>query len=368
MNFDTSKKNDDRSQISPGFTLVELLVVIAIIGVLIALLLPAVQAARESARRTQCQSQLKQLALGCMNTHDVHGHFPTGGWGWFWAGDPDRGAGKQQPGGWIYNVLPYIEQAQLHQLGSDGQPDVITAGQRAGAARLIETPFPLIICPSRRGTTSHVIADQLVDRFYNADPPTEAGRADYAANSGTYFNQVGGSDVTGAGNGGGPRSLDDDRFKWIDDLLDLRKQSDRLDGIFSQRSVIKIAQITDGTSNTLMLGEKAHFPTAYESGESGGDNETWCTGFNNDLYRGMIGRVFPNGLFLGGPRSDSSAEGEQASRDNTHMKAFGSAHPASWHGALCDGSVRGLSYEMDPFVAKRLANRFDGKVIDATEL
>ena len=71
----------------------ELLVVIAIIGVLVALLLPAIQAAREAARRNQCMSQIKQLALGCLNTHDTQKHFPTGGWGWGWVGDPDRGFG-----------------------------------------------------------------------------------------------------------------------------------------------------------------------------------------------------------------------------------------------------------------------------------
>ncbi len=348
-----------------GFTLVELLVVIAIIGVLVALLLPAVQAARESARRSQCQSQLKQLALGCLNTHDVAGHFPTGGWGWFWTGDADRGYGEEQPGGWIYNILPFIEQAQLHQLSSDGDPDVITPQQRAGAARIIETPFPLIVCPSRRGTTTHAISPGLVDKFWNADPPAEAGRADYAANSGTWYNQ--GGDLGSAG--GGPSTLDDNDFRWLIIALEGRGVTERLDGIMHQRSEITIARVTDGTSNTLLIGEKAHNAEQYETGESGGDNETWCTGFNNDVYRGMIGN-YREGRPVPAPWAPipDVQQVRQISDSGAFGRNFGSAHTAVWYAALCDGSVHGISYDADPLVLKSLANRADGNVIDFEQL
>ena len=145
----------DRGRSRRGFTLVELLVVIAIIGILVALLLPAVQAAREAARRTTCQNQIKQLALGAINHHDTHKHFPTGGWGWFWVGDPDRGYGKDQPGGWIYNTLTYMEQGALHDMGSDGDPVAVPRDQRSAASYVLQTPIDFMNCPSRRASRTY---------------------------------------------------------------------------------------------------------------------------------------------------------------------------------------------------------------------
>src|SRR5579863_4475370 len=105
------------SSIRRGFTLVELLVVITIIGILIALLLPAVQAARESARRIQCENNLKQLSLGMLDFESENKRFPSGGWGYCWVGDPDRGLSPpNQPGGWQFQILPYIEQKNLFSL------------------------------------------------------------------------------------------------------------------------------------------------------------------------------------------------------------------------------------------------------------
>src|SRR6188768_1267313 len=101
-----------------GFTLVELLVVIAIIGILVALLLPAVQAAREAARRNQCTNNLKQISIGVQNHESALKMLPSSGIGYQWVGDPNFGSGRKQPGGWIYNVLPYIEEQAIHDMGA----------------------------------------------------------------------------------------------------------------------------------------------------------------------------------------------------------------------------------------------------------
>ncbi len=107
-----------------AFTLVELLVVIAIIGILIALMLPAIQVAREAGRRISCANHFKQLGLACLNHVNQQDWYPTGGWGWDWVGDPNRGFGQAQPGGWAYNILPFMEFHSVHDEG---------LGQRSGA-------------------------------------------------------------------------------------------------------------------------------------------------------------------------------------------------------------------------------------------
>jgi prepilin-type N-terminal cleavage/methylation domain-containing protein len=142
-----SKSDGNRA----AFTLVELLVVIAIIAVLIALLLPAVQAAREAARRTECQNHLKQIGLAVQNHISAQKIFPTGGWSYYWVGDPDRGFDKRQCGGWAYNILPWLEEKQIHDAGKGMSYQGSDSGQKSQAlGRMMGMAARTFLCPTRR--------------------------------------------------------------------------------------------------------------------------------------------------------------------------------------------------------------------------
>ena len=163
-----------------AFSLIELLVVITIMGILTGLLLPAVQAAREAARQLQCQNNLKQWGLAALNHESATGRLPTGGWSWEWIGDPDRGNDHRQPGGWIYNVLPYIDQQPLHDLQSG--KGVGSLERLAAATQMIQTPLPVMNCPTRRPAVLYPVWSDSA--YYRAGGAAAAGQHGHPAGPG----------------------------------------------------------------------------------------------------------------------------------------------------------------------------------------
>lgn len=331
---------------SSGFTLVELLVVITIIGILIALLLPAVQAAREAARRMQCTNHLKQLALGCLTHEENHGFLPTGGWNNHWQGDPDRGFDRRQCGGWIYNILPYVEQPSMHDMGAGRS----VADKKPDFARVAQTVLPALFCPSRRDATLYP-STVSGSTPYNCAPITTSARTDYAANSGTSDRPPFTFCWPEKSEDGDPSFTDAPGFIWPCSAETLTN------GVIYTRSMTAIADVKDGTSNTYLLGEKYLDPDKYSDGKDTADNKPPYSGYDWDHNRWAVcsgsgaamtcKALYPDTPGLGG-----------------YYDSFGSAHSGALNMAFCDGSVRSIGYNIEGRVHGFFCQRDDGFPVD----
>jgi prepilin-type N-terminal cleavage/methylation domain-containing protein/prepilin-type processing-associated H-X9-DG protein len=322
-----------------AFTLVELLVVITIIGILIALLLPAVQAAREAARQAQCKNHLKQLALGCLHHEQQHGFFPTSGWGYTWAGDASRGFTVDQPGGWLYNILPYIEQQALHDMDLSGNTDAEKANLRAV---VVQTPVETFFCPTRRTTMLLPYQRDIMSYVYVnvANSVKMIARCDYAAcagatNDGTTINTP--PATLNQGDALTPKQW------WLLYVGTTRTTS----GVFSRHFTCKMVDIPDGLSNTYLCGEKYCMPDTYDTGTFYADDQGWNAGYDYDVCRWTSYQPYPD--------TPGAAYG----------LVFGSAHMNGFQMAFCDGSVQMMNYTIDPKVHLYLGDRNDGQTIDA---
>ena len=284
-----------------AFTLVELLVVIAIIGVLMALLLPAVQAAREAARGAQCKNNLRQIGLALHNYHDIHGRLPPG-----WIGNAPEGV----PGwGWTVSILPQIEQQPLHDnLIRRNLPISDPINQ---AAR--ETIIPVLLCPS----------DPHPKRFKLATGAEEEAEDQphlHSVDEGTPMFEVSRSNYVGVF---GTNEVEDEPANG--------------DGSFYFLSNTRFSDITDGLSNTLIMGERhARFGGSMWQGVVPTANEAMVRVVG-------VGDHTPNHI-------------------NHHFDDFTSYHPGGVHFVGGDGSVRRFNDTIDVKVYQALLTRAGGEV------
>ena len=333
-----------------AFTLVELLVVIAIIALLLALLLPAVQGVRESGRLVQCRNNLRQIGIAATQHTATHRHLPTGGWGWGWIGDPDRGFNHRQPGGWVFTVLPFLEQEPLFS----SQSGLTGTARSAAGATLVSTPLAAFHCPSRRAVRTYPHWRTSQGYFTAAGTPAVA-KSDYAANGGdrSFYPRAGGLWNPDCGNPDcGPPAIPADadlaRFTEATNMNPAAQPT----GVVFVMSAISPDGVLDGLSNTLLAGEKSLNPDWYATGQSAGDNETMYVGVNAETIRAAG---------WGGPP-------QQDRRGVEAGNGFGSAHSDQMVTVRCDGSVHMTSYDVDPTTFSRLASRRDGQAIDPSGL
>lgn len=303
-----------------AITLLECLIAIAAIALLIQLLLPTIQAAREASRQNTCQNNLQQIGLACARHVEATGRFPSGGWGLLWAGDPDRGNDSTQPGGWIFSLLPFMEHESLHAQGV-GQ----MAEQKLMSIKSVcQTPLNELICPSRRPLAIYPCDDAPILR--NADWHRFGAKSDYAANAGEHYLEK----------FEGPVSLaegDAMEYAWPD--------TSEMSGIVYLRSEVRPAGVVDGLSNTYFVGEKYIDASCYFDSEDVGDARPMYIGFDNDTIRWSTT-----------PKRDKAGTARPLS--------FGSAHTDRCHFLYCDGSVRAVGFEIDAAVARTQGNRNDG--------
>jgi prepilin-type N-terminal cleavage/methylation domain-containing protein len=297
---------------SRGFTLIELLVVIAIIAILVALLLPAVQQAREAARRTQCKNNLKQIGLALHNYHDVHRMFPSG-WIGVTNGVPDAHEGTSGFA-WGAMLLPFVEQQNLYQA-----LDFNLACNAPANQALIRTTVTSWLCPSDPQPEtwfihfdpghSHFSSRTILQQHTNL---AELATANYVGSFGTQ-------DIDHCAHVSGECTSD---------------------GIFHHNSDTRLRDITDGTTNTFMVGERRTKPEL-------------------EWFSTWVGAV---------PHGEDAVARVLGSFDHTpnhpalHLDDFSSHHTGGAQFGLCDGSVHFVSENIDFGVYQSLATIQGGEV------
>ena len=329
-----------------AFTIVELLVVIAIIGVLVALLLPAIQAVREAARRTQCQNNLKQIALGLQLYHTSHGQFPF---------NYNLTTHRQGCGSVLVQLLPYLEQGALYDLIDLTDDDCWVTN-----APLFETVVPTFLCPSE--THQPYSVDANWSGFFGRTG-SATGRIAVASYAPSMGNQYMGNDYATNCTVFTDNVVGTIPNSWYSgDLMIIHGNNNSPSGIsgpFSRMDwAASLTEIQDGASNTIATGEVRQYCGAFLRLGWIHHDGAWVatTGpINSPTCPGERGVPDPNGIGL------ISCQSLYA-WNMAH--AFKSLHPGGAHFALCDGSVQFLSENIDYMTYQRLGDRRDGEIVE----
>jgi prepilin-type N-terminal cleavage/methylation domain-containing protein/prepilin-type processing-associated H-X9-DG protein len=336
-----------------GFTLVELLVVIAIIGVLVALLLPAIQAAREAARRTECKNKLRQIGIAMQNHENTHRVFPTGGiHPWprierYSTGSTPFSAPKQGLS-WAFQLLPYLEQNAVHNLTTTRD--------------IANTPVDLYFCPSRRPATQNpVTGNWLIDYagIVPAPEPSSIGMTwdqylqDRTACKNEDFFWGGRANVHVPVVGKFLRTFYDFWGTIVRSSHFIKNDAGTDILELGYRPPIGFSEIEDGSSNTIVIGEKRLRPRNYD-GDEWYDDKGWADGWDPDVMRSAVCQ----------PASDSDQLGYPSNDANREFGFYlGSAHPGGMNVVFADASVNTFNYDVDLVTFNRLAHRSDGEVV-----
>ena len=375
MRTDSRESSKVRRQLRGAFTLVELLVVIAIIGILVAMLLPAIQSAREAARRTECKNKLKQIGIAIQGHVDTFKVFPTGGAEYnalisnYQAGGRPYGPDKQGLS-WSYQILPYLEESAVKSVTTNNE--------------LQRAVLPIYVCPSRRvagnaqivsvnaGNQWVFLADYAAAQPCTvhcnaaspgcASPPprytpitTNLTKATFDANAQSFW---GGRQWS--------KPLPTKDFQVYDGVI-VRTAWNRSATppkfMAGFPAPTKFSKITDGSSNTFLIGEKYVRGDLYGGG-GWSDDKGWSDGWDLDVMRSTCFPPFqdnnPIGWTFPTINSTNDLFGTQA--DNYY---FGAAHTGGFNSVFADGSVHTLNYDIDVVLLNSLATRAGGEIVDS---
>ena len=326
-------RNPNKSK--SGVTLIEALVAFSIFAFAASILTPMLLQARDKTRLAACANNLRELGQAVQDHEQSLGYLPSSGWGWRWTGDPDAGFGKNQPGGWLFDVVRFTKYSDVVNKDAGLSYPAKTEKMLVTHA----TPIPLFYCPDRRPVKVYPFSrnDSLANNLYACrEGSCQVVRTDYQANSGNIA----------AGETSGPADFRQDPPN---------AYSPNWNGITFHVSALRRAQIEDGLSKTMCIGEKYLNPEHYLDGQDSADFLSAYCGIDRDV----------NGYTASATKSTPPQviESFLPRRDKYGLSlnwTFGSAHESGFNIVNCDNSVRFISYKIDFVAFFRMCGRNDG--------